>query len=74
MFTVDKNRKICIVHIMGVPDEWATTKCSIVHKFCSDHWNEINIVHIATISNSQITKFLQWHCWRIGHFMKCSGE
>ena len=39
----------------SVPDEWATTKCSIVHKFCSDHWNEINIVHIATISNSQIT-------------------
>ena len=27
----------------SVPDEWATTKCGIVRKFCSDHWNEINI-------------------------------
>ena len=26
-----------------VPDEWATTKCGIVCKFCSDHWNEINV-------------------------------
>ena len=30
--------------IIGVPDEWSTTKCGIVRKFCSNYWNEINII------------------------------
>ena len=25
-----------------LPDEWATTKCGIIRKFCSSYWNEIN--------------------------------
>ena len=32
----------------GVPDEWATTKCGIVRKFCSNYWNEINKLEIKT--------------------------
>ena len=34
-------------------DEWATTKCSIVHKFCSNYWNEINNLQIIFIFGTQ---------------------
>ena len=34
--------------ILRVPDEWATTKCSIVHKLCSNHRNEINNIFDLT--------------------------
>ena len=36
----------------SVPDEWATTKCGIVRKFCSNYWNEIIFFLNSRLSGS----------------------
>ena len=41
VYSWNLNLIFCLAY--SVPDEWATTKCGIVRKFCSNYWNEINM-------------------------------